>query len=85
MRTERLPTLTVYSRSYCHLCEEMIEALRNLQGLVRFDFVIVDIDADSELERRHGEKVPVLMHGEHELCHYRLEASVVTAYLTKIR
>jgi len=85
MGTERPPTLTVYSRNYCHLCEEMIEALRGLQGLGRFEIAIVDVDADPELERRHGDKVPVLMHGERELCHYRLESSIVTAYLSKIR
>jgi glutaredoxin len=85
MPTERPPTLTVYSRSYCHLCEEMLEALRSLQGFVRFDVAVVDVDSDPELERRHGAKVPVLMHGESELCHYRLEPSAVTAYLEKIR
>ena len=85
MITGRLPTLTIYSRNYCHLCEEMIEALHLLQRLARFDMTIVDVDADPELERRHGDKVPVLMHGERELCHYRLEASAVTAYLAKIR
>jgi glutaredoxin len=85
MPTERPPTLTVYSRSYCHLCEEMLEALRSLQGLFHFQVAVVDVDSDPELERRHGEKVPVLMHGERELCHYRLEPSAVTAYLAKIR
>jgi thioredoxin reductase (NADPH) len=85
MGIERPPTLTVYSRNYCHLCEEMVEALRGLQGLGRFEIAIVDVDADPELERRHGDKVPVLMHGERELCHYRLESSAVTAYLSKIR
>ena len=77
--------LTVYSRAYCHLCEEMIEALRALQGLVHFDITVVDVDADPELERRHGMKVPVLMHGERELCHYRLDTAAVTAYLSEIR
>jgi thioredoxin reductase (NADPH) len=85
MGIERPPTLTLYSRNYCHLCEEMIEALRGLQGLVRFEIAIVDVDTDPELERRHGDKVPVLVHGERELCHYRLTPSVVTAYLAKIR
>ena len=85
MEIDRVPTLTVYSRNYCHLCEEMIGALRHLQGLVRFDMTIVDVDAHPELEQRHGDKVPVLMHGERELCHFRLETSAVTAYLAKIR
>ena len=85
MPTEHDTTLTVYSRNYCHLCEEMIEALRRLQGLVHFEIAVVDVDAHPELERRHGERVPVLMHGERELCHYRLEPEVVTAYLANFR
>jgi thioredoxin reductase (NADPH) len=63
----------------------MIEALRKLQGLAHFEIEIVDVDSDPRLERRHGEKVPVLAHGERELCHYRLDAPAVTAYLAKIR
>ena len=85
MATGRATILTVYSRNYCHLCEEMIEALRGLQGLFQFKLAVVDVDADPELERRHGDKVPVLMHGERELCHFRLDPAAVTAYLSKIR
>jgi Glutaredoxin-like domain (DUF836) len=84
MATNR-PTLTVYSRAYCHLCDEMIEALRGLQGLFPFEIAVLDVDADPLLEQRHGDKVPVLMHGAVELCHYRLEPEIVTAYLSKIR
>ena len=84
MPTERA-TLTVYSRNDCHLCEEMIEALRRLQGFARFDIAVVDVDSDPELERRHGDKVPVLMHGERELCHFRLDIAAVTAYLADFR
>jgi hypothetical protein len=77
--------LTVYSRAYCHLCDEMIEALRGLQGLFHFEIAVIDVDADPELERRHGESVPVLMHDGRELCHFRLVPSIVTAYLSQIR
>lgn len=85
MAAEPAPLLTVYSRSDCHLCDEMIEALRGLQGLFHFEIAVVDVDADPELERRHGENVPVLMHDGRELCHYRLEPSTVTAYLSNFR
>ncbi len=84
MATDR-PTLTVYSRNYCHLCDEMIEALRGLQGLFQFEIAVLDVDADPVLERRHGDKVPVLMHDGVALCHSRLEPEIVTAYLSKIR
>jgi len=83
--TEPPLILTVYSRAYCHLCNEMIEALQEMQGLFHFDIAVIDVDADPELERRHGENVPVLMHDGRELCHYRLEPSIVTAYLSQIR
>jgi hypothetical protein len=79
---ERL--LTVYSRAQCHLCGEMIEALRSLQGLGRFDIEVVDVDSDPALARLHGEKVPVLVHGERELCHYRLERGALVEYLASL-
>lgn len=79
--------LTVYSRGYCHLCDDMIAALRLLQGRFVFDVDIVDVDTDAALEARYGEKVPVLMSapdGE-ELCHYFLDEPAVTAFLSKTR
>jgi hypothetical protein len=85
MRADVPLKLTVYSRAYCHLCEEMIEALRSLQGLVRFEISVIDVDSDPELERRFGEKVPVLMHRARELCHHRLDFAAVTAYLSEFR
>ena len=85
MATEQRPTLTVYSRDHCHLCEEMISGLRRLQARFHFELAIVDVDSDPELQRRHGEKVPVLMHGERELCHAALEPVSVTAYLENFR
>jgi hypothetical protein len=77
--------LTVYGRTYCHLCDDMIAALRALQGRCEFDFRVVDMDSDAALEARFGEKVPVLMHEERELCHYFLDEPAVTALLLNLR
>lgn len=63
----------------------MIAALRELQRRFHFGLSVVDVDVDPALERRYGEKVPVLAHGENELCHYRLDQAAVTAYLSKFR
>jgi hypothetical protein len=78
------PRLTIYSRAYCHLCDDMIAGLQPLQA--RFDFAIdvVDVDADAALESRYGEDVPVLLHGSRELCRHRLDAALVTDYLAGI-
>lgn len=52
----RLPTLTLYTRRGCHLCEQAEGALTRLD----FRFEAVDIDADAELRGRYGHDVPVL-------------------------
>jgi hypothetical protein len=79
------PKLTVLSRNYCHLCEEMVAALKQLQGRYSFAIDVVDIDRHPELEERWGDKVPVLLDGERELCHYFLDLEVVDARLARMK
>ena len=76
--------LTVYSRNYCHLCDDFITGLRILQARFHFEIAIVDVDCDAALEARHGNDVPVLVHGDRELCRHRLNESLVTDYLVEI-
>lgn len=78
-------TLTLYSRTYCHLCDDMLAGLQDLQARQPFVLRIVDIDSDPGLEQRFGEWVPVLMHDAHELCHYHLDVAAVTDYLRDFR
>ncbi|MFN7085539.1 MAG: glutaredoxin family protein [Burkholderiales bacterium] len=77
-------TLTVYGRNYCHLCEQMIAGLRQLQAGFAFEIEIVDVDENPELERRYGDQVPLLACGADEICRYRLDAAAVAGYLSKI-
>ena len=80
-----VPRLTLYGRSYCHLCDEMLAALEPLRGEYRFAVDVIDVDSDPALERRFDTLVPVLMHADAELCHYRLDAAKVRAYLANFR
>jgi len=70
--------LRVYGRSYCHLCDDMITALRALQAPLAFEIELFDVDGDQALEARFGERVPVLVdaRGE-EICNYRLDADAL--------
>ena len=77
--------LTLYGRSYCHLCDEMLAALDSLRGEFAFAMDVVDVDSDAALEHRFGMLVPVLMHAGTELCHYHLDTPKIRAYLVKIR
>ena len=79
-----IPKLTLVSRSYCHLCHEMERALRPLAAEFGIDIEVLDVDADSALETRYDELVPVLLHAERELCHYFLDVRKVRDYLNAI-
>ena len=79
------PKLTVLSRDYCHLCEELITALKRFQGRYDFDIEVVDVDASPRLEEKWGDKVPVLLDGERELCRYHIDYDVVDARLARMR
>jgi hypothetical protein len=69
--------LTLLVRAYCHLCDEMREDLAPLLASCNATVELIDVDADPALEARWGDKVPVLLAGEQELCHYRLDAIAV--------
>ena len=79
------PTLTVLSREYCHLCEELIAGLKQFQARYDFEIEVVDVDSHPRLEERWGDKVPVLLDGERELCHYYLDHEAVDARLSRMK
>ena len=66
------PKLTVLSREYCHLCEELITALKQFHKHPR-------------LEEKWGDKVPVLLDGDLEICHYYLDVEAVDTRLARMR
>ncbi len=80
----RRVTLTLVTRAYCHLCDDMRAALAPLVAQLGAHVVELDVDADASLEARYGELVPVLLQGGAdgvELCHYTLDAARVRAAL----
>jgi hypothetical protein len=82
-----MPYFTLYSRTWCHLCEDMLHALRALVGdTMRID--VVDVDADPALVEKYDELVPVLIghqtgHAPEQLCNYYLSDNVVSEFLAR--
>jgi glutaredoxin len=78
--------LTLYSRSYCHLCQDMLDALLSLRADERqFSVDVIDVDADPVALAKYDERVPVLF-GDLEapaLCQYFFDKEKITAYLTQ--
>lgn len=78
---------TLYSRRYCHLCDEMLQALEALRALSVFEVDVLDVDKDEALLTQYDELVPVLVGCRDgaamvQLCHYHLDAEKVSAFLT---
>lgn len=72
--------LTVLSRSWCHLCEDLITALEPVAVSLGWRVEVVDVDQFPELVEKWDELVPVVLHGEIKLCHYHLDEVFIRAY-----
>ena len=69
--------LTVYERAGCHLCDDMVSTLSEWKAEFEFEIERVDVDTSPELAARFGAKVPVLMHGSFEVCHFFLDLNAL--------
>jgi hypothetical protein len=83
-----MASFVLYSRSYCHLCEDMLSALNVLVGqAVPIEVIDIDADGNESLLAHYDELVPVLM-GRREgqpdrlLCHYFLNENIVRAFVS---
>lgn len=52
-----MPSLTLYQRDYCHLCDLALAVMAEAHAP---DFDSVWVDDSDELEQRYGTRVPVL-------------------------
>lgn len=52
--------LLIYTKTGCHLCEEMKAILEHVRSDVPFELNEVDVTSDPELEARFGQEIPVL-------------------------
>jgi hypothetical protein len=75
--------LILYVRQDCHLCTEMHRELTALAARLLLTVERVDIDSDPKLVARYGHKVPVLVGGDEEICHYFLDEPQLAEYLSR--
>jgi glutaredoxin len=79
------PTVTLYTRAGCHLCEEAERVLLAEQAATPFRLERVDVDRDPELQRRYRVRVPVVALDGAELFQYEVPAAQLRASLRRIR
>ena len=56
-----MPSVTLYSRSSCHLCDEARDVLIAVREELPFELEEILIDDDLSLERAYGLRVPVVL------------------------
>jgi glutaredoxin len=71
-RSALMVQLTLYSRTGCHLCDEMKAVVGRLAETIPIELQQVDISDDPELERQYGLEIPVLLVGGVKAAKYRI-------------
>jgi glutaredoxin len=79
------PTVTLYTRAGCHLCEQAERVLRAERAATAFHLELVDVDSDPDLRRRYGVRVPVVAVDGVELFEYEVPADLLRARLGRVR
>ena len=75
-----MPTLQVYSRQGCHLCEVLLESLL---PMVRgtFEIEVLDIDTRPEWRDRYSTRIPVVEIDGRMVCEYHLDRQAIVDLL----
>jgi glutaredoxin len=55
-----VPTVVLYTRPGCHLCDDARVVLERVRAAAPFELVERDIDADDRLLRAYLERIPVV-------------------------
>ena len=72
---------TVYSRYGCHLCEDLLMQLNQLQQVYSFRIIEIDIDSNPQLIEQYDSLVPVVTCDDVQICHYFLDQAAILQLL----
>jgi glutaredoxin len=67
------PTVTLYTRPGCCLCDDAKRVLLEARRRADFDYQEFDIDADPELRRLYNDEVPVIAINRVKAFKYRVD------------
>jgi glutaredoxin len=78
------PTLTLYSRPGCHLCDDARAALERVRSRAPFTLREVNIETDDSLHSRYLERIPVVALGDEELFDFFVDEAALEAKLYRL-
>lgn len=59
--------VTMYSKQECHLCDQALQYLDEMQNVVPHELMVIDIDQDPALQSKYGIDIPVIEVGPYRL------------------
>jgi glutathione S-transferase len=74
-----VPTITLYGKPGCHLCDDARASVEGVRAGHPFELVEVDVSLDPVLERRYGERIPVLALDGEELFEFHVDQEVLAS------
>jgi glutaredoxin len=72
----------VYHREGCHLCEDVVASLSQLQEELRYKIKQIDIDEDPELQKKYNVDVPVVMVNDNVIFYHFFDEEALRAALS---
>jgi glutaredoxin len=78
------PTVTLYGRPGCHLCDDARAVLERVRAERPFDLREVDIESDDALFRTYLERIPVVALDGEEVYDYRVDEADLRARLAPV-
>jgi glutaredoxin len=79
-----MPVVILYGKPGCHLCEDARAALERVRADRPFELEEVDITLDPVLDRRYGERIPVLALEGEELFDYVVDEAALRDSLDRV-
>jgi hypothetical protein len=77
------PSLRIFSRPGCHLCEQLVEALLPLVRN-RLTVEVLDIESRPDWLEEYGPRIPVVEFDGEFVCQYVLDAGAIRRILERL-
>jgi glutaredoxin len=78
------PTVTVYGRPGCHLCDDALAVIERIRADVPVAVQRVDIEQDAALLRAYLERIPVIALDGVELYDFHVDEGDLRARLARV-
>jgi glutaredoxin len=77
------PSVTLYTRVGCHLCDIAKDVLEDVRRERPFELKTIDVDTDAALVDRYGLEVPVVLINGRKAFKFRIDPAVLRARLDR--